>query len=287
MIPPSVTNIGLTAFNNCRSLTAITVNPTNSFYSSMNGVLFNKSLTSLIQFPAGLGGSYAIPNSVTDVWTLAFDSSTRLTNVTIPASVTTLGDEVFQYCTSLMAITVATNNPDYCSVDGVLFDKGLTTLIQFPGGVGGDYTVPAGVVNIGSYAFAYAHLNSVTLPASVAGAGDYAFVFAGLAAVYFEGNAPGPDFGASAFDYDNATVYYLPGTTGWDTNYAGLATAPWYLPNPVILNNTAGFGLQTNGFGFTVSWATNAAVVVEACSDLANPNWSPVGTNILSSTLLK
>ena len=40
--------------------------------------------------------------------------------------------------------------------------------------------------------------------------------------------------------------------------------------------------MQTNGFGFTISWATNIPVVVEACTNLANPLWSPVGTNTLT-----
>ena len=40
--------------------------------------------------------------------------------------------------------------------------------------------------------------------------------------------------------------------------------------------------MQTNGFGFIISWATNVSVVVEACTNLANPIWSPVGTNTLT-----
>ncbi len=55
------------------------------------------------------------------------------------------------------------------------------------------------------------------------------------------------------------------------------------LPYPLILNNNSpSFGVQTNGFGFIISWATNIPVVVEACADLANPIWSPVGTNTLT-----
>jgi hypothetical protein len=49
----------------------------------------------------------------------------------------------------------------------------------------------------------------------------------------------------------------------------------------LILWPTPGFGVQTNRFGFMISWATNASVVVEACAGLANPTWSPVGTNTL------
>ena len=64
--------------------------------------------------------------------------------------------------------------------------------------------------------------------------------------------------------------------------FDGLPTAPWFLPNPVILNFEPNFGVQTNGFGFTISWATNASVVVEAATNLANPVWIPVSTSPLT-----
>jgi hypothetical protein len=50
----------------------------------------------------------------------------------------------------------------------------------------------------------------------------------------------------------------------------------------LILNNGPSFGVRTNGFGFIISWATNISVVVEACTDLASPIWSPVRTNTLT-----
>ena len=59
-------------------------------------------------------------------------------------------------------------------------------------------------------------------------------------------------------------------------------TALWLLPYPLILNLGRGFGVQTNGFSFIISWATNLSVVVEACTNLVNPSWSPVGTNTLT-----
>jgi hypothetical protein len=71
----------------------------------------------------------------------------------------------------------------------------------------------------------------------------------------------------------------LPGTTGWGATFDGLPTAPWFLPNPLILNHGPGFGVQPGGFGFTISWATNGSVVVEAATNLANPVWIPVSTN--------
>jgi hypothetical protein len=89
-------------------------------------------------------------------------------------------------------------------------------------------------------------------------------------------------------DNNNAYAYYLPGTTGWGPpgtmfgGFYGLPTAFWLLPNPVILNNNPAFGVQTNRFGFIISWATNLSVVVEACTNLASHTWSPVATNPLA-----
>jgi hypothetical protein len=82
--------------------------------------------------------------------------------------------------------------------------------------------------------------------------------------------------------YDIApTVYYLPGTTGWGPTSAERPTAPWVLPNPVILDFGPSFGIQTNRFGFIISWATNVPVVVEACTELAQGPWLPVSTNAI------
>ncbi|MGA2750604.1 MAG: hypothetical protein ABSG59_17670, partial [Verrucomicrobiota bacterium] len=80
------------------------------------------------------------------------------------------------------------------------------------------------------------------------------------------------------------TLYYLPGTTGWRTNFDGIPTALWTLPNPMILNNSTKFGLQPGGFSFTVSWASNATVVVEASTNLATPTWQPLQTNTIAAT---
>ena len=76
------------------------------------------------------------------------------------------------------------------------------------------------------------------------------------------------------------TVYYLPGTTGWGTTFGGRPTVLW---NPQVQTSDASFGVRTNRFGFTITWASEQLViVVEACTNLANPVWSPVGTNTLT-----
>jgi hypothetical protein len=143
-------------------------------------------------------------------------------------------------------------------------------------------TIGNSVTNIGEHAFdECASLVSVTIPNSVTNIGDFAFAScASLEAVYFQGNAPGGDF--TVFASDKGTVYYLPGTAGWGPTLGGLPTALWTLPYPLILNNGPGFGAQTTGFVFTISWATNLPVVVEASTNLAHPIWTPVATNTLA-----
>jgi hypothetical protein len=125
------------------------------------------------------------------------------------------------------------------------------------------------------------NLTTVTLGRGVAELWDLAFsTGSNLTGVFFQGNAP-PYVSDSFLSCVNATAYYLPGTTGWGPRFARLPTAPWVLPYPVILTTPPSFGVRTNQFGFIISWATNATVVVEACTDLGNPGWSPVATNTL------
>jgi len=97
--------------------------------------------------------------------------------------------------------------------------------------------------------------------------------------IYFHGNAPSVST-EDVFDYDtNATVFYLPGMTGWDANLGGLPTAPW---EPQVQTGDASFGVLTNQFGFNIAWASGQTVVVEACTNLANPVWQSVGTNTVT-----
>ena len=276
-IPDSVTNIGDRTFYDCPSLTSLTIG---------NGVtsIGNHAFDGCWRLT-----SVTIPNSVTSIGDYAFDGWESLTSLTIPNSVTSIGYYVFDDCESLTAITVDALNPAYSSMSGVLFDKAQTTLIQYPQGKAGScYTIPNSVTNIGDYAFDdCGSLTSVTIGNGVTSIGYFAFSGCGsLTSVFFTGDAPVAvaAFGSGAWPprLDHATIYYLSGTTGWSEAFDGLPTALWFLPQPLILNQGPGFGVQSNQFGFTISWATNVSVVVEAATNLANPVWLPVSTNTLT-----
>jgi uncharacterized repeat protein (TIGR02543 family) len=84
-------------------LTSITVDSSNTNYSSSAGVLFNKLATTLLAYPAAKSGtSYAVPTSVATIDDYAFYGATLLTNVIIPTSVTGISDSAFSDATSLL-----------------------------------------------------------------------------------------------------------------------------------------------------------------------------------------
>ena len=110
-IPASVKWIGddetcIFIFKRCTGLTNISVDPNNAYFSSSNGILYNKNKTTLICCPDGKKGAVVIQNSVSEIGDHAFSYCSGLTNVYIPDSVTRIGDSAFSYCTGLTSIII-------------------------------------------------------------------------------------------------------------------------------------------------------------------------------------
>ena len=263
-----VVSLGDMAFASNASLASVTIP---EGVMSLGGAVFSgcPSLTNIV-----------IPNGVTNIGERAFEACAGLSSITLPASLSSLGAAPFIGCGSLMAIEVASSNVVYSSLAGVLFNVSQTTLLACPGGKAGSYTVPGGVTNLGDYAFSgCSGLTNITVPSSVTSLEELAFAACtNLTEIYFGGNAP--DAGSVFDDATQPLIYHLFGTTGWGASFAGRTTV---MLSPVILTCDGHFGVRTNQFGFTISGISGMVVVVEAGTNLAHPNWSPLLTNTLTS----
>ena len=148
----AITIIGVSAFNDCTSLTSITL--PNSLTTIKDGAFLNcTSLTTI-----------TIPNSVTTIGNQAFSNCTSLTTITIPNSVTTIGNQAFLNCTSLTSITISNS---VTSIGESAFSRceKLTSI-----------TIPNSVTSIGESAFSRCRaLTSITLSNSLTSIGDATF----------------------------------------------------------------------------------------------------------------
>ena len=246
-LPASLESIGEGAFGDCDSLTSFSVASGNPNFTSLGGVLFNKAITELLQYPKGNPATtYSIPQSVEIISTRAFES-TSLTSITLPNSLASIGFSAFSHCDSLTSITL----PDM-----------LTTI--------SDYAF-----------FSCNSLTSVTLPASLTSISEYAFSYCtSLTSVTSLGNAP--TLGIDVFLSTPATIYVYEGATGFGSTFGGrpvvvLAISPLPIDSITVengnliikpTNGTDGITIEQTDDLVDGTWTTITPTIVDGCIQL-------------------
>jgi hypothetical protein len=189
VIPDEVTSIGNGAFVNCTNLTSVT-----------------------------------IPNRVTSIGDDAFSSCSGLISISIGNGVTSIGEYVFTGCSNLVSVIVETNNTNYSSDDGVLFNKDKTALICYPSGkVGSPYIIPNSVTNLENDAFyESSKLTSIVIPDKLTRIGEKCFARSGLTSLTLSKSVLLIDYFAfiGCVDLKNVTVF-------WE-NPSDVAFSPFY-----------------------------------------------------------
>jgi hypothetical protein len=179
-------------FGDCKALTNISVHPSNTIYSSIGGVLFDKAGSKILRFPeAHSSTNYVVPSSVSTIAAGTFASAQRLTHIALPETTTAILEWGFGF-------------------------SGLTCI-----------SLPASMSTIGKNAFVgCTNLTSVTFQGTPSSIGDNAFAGCeSLTAVIFLDNAP-TSVTTPVFSPDSTTtIYRLAGKSGWLESFAGRPTA--------------------------------------------------------------
>jgi len=153
IIPASVTEIRHESFYDCRNLTDFEVHPDNPVFASDGGILYNKDTNRMICYPPGRQGDYVIPDSVTAIGDMAFESCRGLTSITIPRSVSKIRSWEFAGCTGLTSVVI----PDSVTeIEKCTFNQctGLASV-----------TIPNSIIKIGEGAFyETTGLTSIAMP---------------------------------------------------------------------------------------------------------------------------
>lgn len=163
-LPAALKKISDGTFCACFSLTNITVSTQNNYFSSVDGVLFNKQKTTLITYPTGKNQtSYTVPESTDSIGDNAFYYSS-LRNIILPESLEEIGNKAFYHCESLENI-IFPKSIKMIGDEAFYECKYLTNIV-----------LPTSLKTIGNSVFRDCHrLKSVILPKSLEVIGNFAF----------------------------------------------------------------------------------------------------------------
>lgn len=223
-IPDSVTVVGQRAFSHCTGLTEINI-PSSVLDIEIDAFWDCTGLLDLI-----------IPSGVTKIDEGAFADCVGLKNISISDTVITISYDVFEGCTGIENISVSEKNPNYCSdINGVLYNKDKTILIQYPvGNIRNSFTIPNSVNGFGWCAFNdCTDLTNITIPNSVTSIN--ALVFSGcigLINITIPDSVKSIGYGAFSLCASLTDVYYNGTQAEWEEVSIGSNNS--YLLNATI-----------------------------------------------------
>ena len=149
---------------------------------------------------------------VTGINSYAFNDNTKITSVTLPATITEIGHIPFYGCTSLNSFEVVADNPVYSSLEGVLYNKNKSILLQYPPNkTGNSFSIPGTVTEIAENAFQEClHLATILIPENVTAVGDKVFFLSKIESVTFSRSVAsiGDGIFYDCFDLTDITVFW-------------------------------------------------------------------------------
>lgn len=244
-IPANVKEISLSGIA-CRNLTEITIDPKNTVYIVDNGILYTRDMTELTAYPAyHPNTSYTIPDTVTTIPNSLFQMTANIETLTISAGVTEIVDtNLYWGVRQMKTIEVDANNPEFCDVDGVLYTKDMTKLLSYPPCKEDKvYHMPDTVMDIHYSALTVVnYLEEVHLSPVIDDWYSLYEIFSrapNLKSLYFyeryyAGIANALQWCYYNNGFDNITFYYLEGMSNWTSptmsfGYADVKTAVFQL----------------------------------------------------------
>ena len=288
-VPASVASIGPSCFTDCQQLTSILVEPENTGYSGVSGVLFDLDGTTLITCPAGKSGSYTVPVGVDTIGKSAFHSCELLTDINLHSGINLIEDRAFYKCVALESLHFpesATFTGGYTcafsnSLAEVTLPTGITTIPNYMFSYCNSLEtiiIPAGVEVVGEGAFNECNgLLKIVLPASITELQNDSFRDCDyLTEVYFLGNAP--IMGSSAYEatqifyrwsgYPDGAIYYLSGSSGFSSptwneystvviDQAAYPAASWLLSHDLGYDANLSQELNGDGVSLLLAYALN------------------------------
>jgi len=264
-----LTSIGVSAFNNCTNLstslstTSLTSIGKFAFYNCTSlGSLNIPDTVQIIDDKAFTGCTnintvnISATSNLTKIGVSAFSQCSSLTSISVPSSVLTISSEAFSQCTSLTNITVDENNPNYCSFNGALLNKSMTTILTYANMYSTSYTLPDSVSTIEGKAFTNCtNLTEIKISntSQLTSIGIQAFNYcSNLNKIYILTTVPASLYDRYVFNYSGITstsgFIYVP-----DASVTTYKTATYwtYLANRIFSASQLTFNMEFNSNGGT------------------------------------